>query len=208
MHVVAIKPAAADVTQLQGIATKSGGRYVNVTSAEEIARNQLRRADTVSPLDRLRQRREQRVRFGQPDRRDREPRRGVGSRRVLAAEHRRRRASPAGSALPQRSNMMLTAGFALPGFDACCWAFRVYRPGARQHQADRMEVRQGRHPAVAGPRRTSALAGKARVPADPNARNIYTFIPDGSGGGTMVAFTTANETTLRSHMNIRGRLTA
>ena len=38
------------------------------------------------------------------------------------------------------------------------------------------------------------MAGKARIPLDPNTRNIYTYIPDGSGGGSMVAFTTANAT--------------
>ena len=31
-----------------------------------------------------------------------------------------------------------------------------------------------------------AMAGKARIPLDPNTRNIYTYIPDGSGGGSMV----------------------
>ena len=40
------------------------------------------------------------------------------------------------------------------------------------------------------------MAGKARIPADPNTRNIYTFIPNGSGGGSVVPFTVANAATL------------
>ena len=45
-----------------------------------------------------------------------------------------------------------------------------------------------------------SMAGKARIPLDPNTRNIYTYIPDGSGGGSMVAFTPANASTLAPHM--------
>ncbi len=40
------------------------------------------------------------------------------------------------------------------------------------------------------------MAGKARIPLDPNTRNIYTYIPNGSGGGSMIPFTVANAATL------------
>src|SRR4030095_12063598 len=40
------------------------------------------------------------------------------------------------------------------------------------------------------------LAGMARTPLSPNDRNIYTYIPNGAGGGAMVAFTAANSSTL------------
>ncbi|MBA3641598.1 MAG: hypothetical protein H0W53_20485, partial [Acidobacteria bacterium] len=113
-------------------------------------------------------------------------------------------ASPGGQALSQRSNMLLTAGFSLPGFDGVLRAFRVYRPEPDTTNATGWKfVKDGTKlwPDLDG---RPSLAGQARVPADPNARNIYTFIPDGSGGGSMVAFNTSNEATLRSHMNISG----
>ena len=47
-----------------------------------------------------------------------------------------------------------------------------------------------------------ALKGMARTPADPNSRNIYTYVPNGSGGGSVVAFTTANAATLSPHMGV------
>jgi Tfp pilus tip-associated adhesin PilY1 len=51
------------------------------------------------------------------------------------------------------------------------------------------------------------MAGKARIPLDPSTRNIYTFIPNGTGGGAVTAFTTANAATLTAHMGA-GALTA
>ncbi|MDQ3488441.1 MAG: PilC/PilY family type IV pilus protein [Acidobacteriota bacterium] len=204
IHVLAIKPAAGDETQLQGIATKSGGRYVNVTSAAEIARNInyavqagfTRSTDFqtsassefvgVSPIVAT-----------------------VNLKGALAANgtalpNTDVNASPGGQALSQRSNMLLTAGFSLPGFDGVLRAFRVYRPEPDSTKATGWKfVNDGTKlwPDLDG---RPSLAGQARVPADPNARNIYTFIPDGSGGGSMVAFNTTNEATLRSHMNITG----
>ena len=47
-----------------------------------------------------------------------------------------------------------------------------------------------------------SLAGMARTVSDPNTRNIYTFIPNGSGGGSTVAFTSANATLLASHLGV------
>ena len=85
---------------------------------------------------------------------------------------------------------MLTAGFTLPGFDGALRAFRTYKPVADSTKPTGWKfVNDGTRlwPDLDG---RPALAGKARIPADPNTRNIYTFIPDGSGGGSVVAFTT------------------
>ncbi len=204
IHVLALKPAAGDETQLQGIATQSGGRYVNVTSAAEIARNINYAVQTgfaratdfdtsasseftsVSPI----------VATVNLE--------GASSASGTTLPNTDVNAIPGGQKLPQRSNMLLTAGFSLPGFDGVLRAFRVYRPEPDNTKANGWKfVNDGTKlwPDLDG---RPALAGQARVPADPNARNIYTFIPDGSGGGSMVAFTTTNEATLRSHMNITG----
>ena len=204
IHVLAMKPAAGDVTQLQGIATKSGGRYVNVTSAAEIARNINYAVQTgfarstdfdtsassefvaVSPI----------VATVNLE--------GALSSTGTALPNTDINASPGGQKLPQRSNMLLTAGFSLPGFDGVLRAFRVYRPEPDSTKATGWKfAKDGTKlwPDLDG---RPSLAGQARVPADPNARNIYTFIPDGSGGGSMVAFNSSNEAALRPHMNITG----
>ncbi len=204
IHVLAIKPAAGDVTQLQGIATNSGGRYVSVTSAAEIARNINYAVQTG---------------FGRSTDFDSGASSEFVSVSPIVATVNLKGASaadgsslpntdidaiPGGQPLSQRSNMLLTAGFSLPGFDAVLRAFRVYRPEPDTTKPTGWKfVNDGTKlwPDLDG---RPSLAGQARVPADPNARNIYTFIPDGSGGGSMVAFTTSNEATLRSHMNISG----
>jgi Tfp pilus tip-associated adhesin PilY1 len=53
-----------------------------------------------------------------------------------------------------------------------------------------------------------SLAGLARTPADPNQRNIYTAIPDGAGGVTVVPFTAANAATIAPHLVLPSGYTA
>jgi hypothetical protein len=202
IHVIAIKPVSTDETSLQTIAANSGGRYVKVTSANQVAANInyavqagfARSTDfdsgtasefvPVSPI--------------------------VGTVNLEGAKDALGNAlpntditaNPGGQPLPQRSNMMLTAGFSLPGFDGVLRAFRVYRPEADGTKPTGWKfVNDGSRlwPDLDG---RPALAGQARTPKDPNSRNIYTFIPNGAGGGSMVAFTAANEPTLRAHMNM------
>ncbi len=110
-------------------------------------------------------------------------------------------ANPGGQPLPQRSNVIVTAGFGLPGFDGRLRAFRTYKPVADSTKPTGWKfVNDGTRlwPDLDG---RPQYAGMARTPADPNARNIYTYVPDGSGGGSVVAFTTANAATLAPHMN-------
>src|SRR6185369_17012616 len=105
-------------------------------------------------------------------------------------------ANPGGQALQQRSNFLLTAGFVLPGFDGALRAFRTYKPVVDSTKPTGWKfVNDGTRlwPDLDG---RPAMAGKARTPLDPNTRNIYTFIPDGSGGGSVIPFTVANAATL------------
>lgn len=201
VHVVAVKPAAADEASLQAIATNSRGVYRNATSASDIAaainyavQSGFRRAEEfntfttseflpVSPV--------------------------VGTVNLVNAR------SASGSVLPntditsnpgnqplkQRSNVLLSAGFSLPGFDGVLRAFRTYVPETDATAPTGWKfVKDGTKlwPDLDG---RPALAGAARVPADPSTRNIYTFIPNGSGGGSVVAFTTANLAALAPHLN-------
>jgi hypothetical protein len=202
IHVIAIKPAAADEPELQTIAANSGGRYTKVTSAAQIAANInyavqagfARSSDfdsgaaseflPVSPI------------VGTVNLK------GASDATGAPLPNTDITANPGGQALAQRSNVMLTAGFTLPGFDGVLRAFRVYRPVADTTKPTGWKfVNDGTRlwPDLDG---RPQLAGRARAPKDPNTRNIYTFIPNGSGGGSVVAFTTANESILRPHMNM------
>jgi hypothetical protein len=198
--VVAVKPAAADVASLQAIATNSGGQYFSVTTAFEVTaavdravqQGFARSADfdtstasefaPVSPI--------------------------VGTVNLKNAKDINGNAlpntditaNPGGQDLAQRSNFLLTAGFTLPGFDGVLRAFRTYKPVTDSTAPTGWKfVNDGTRlwPDLDG---RPAMAGKARTPADPNTRNIYTFIPDGSGGGSVIPFTLANAATLAPHL--------
>ena len=87
--------------------------------------------------------------------------------------------------VPQRSNIMVTTGFSLPGFDGQLHAFRVYKPVADSTKPSGFKfVSDGRR----------LWNGYAPAAA---SRNIYTVTP----GGTMTAFTSANAAALAPYMN-------
>ena len=204
IHVIGIKVPAAEESQLQSVATNSGGVYHNVTTKADLTAwinyavqaGYARSADVnaakpseftaVSPV--------------------------VGTVNLTGAEDATGAALPndvvhlGGSStaaiLPQRSNVMLTGNFELPGFYGRLRAFRVYKPVADSTQPSGYKfIKDGTRlwPDLDG---RPSLAGQARTPADPNTRNIYTYVPDGSGGGSMMAFTTANASTLATHLNV------
>jgi hypothetical protein len=198
--VVGVKPDAADVASLTAIATNSGGLYRSATTADDVTAAvdyavQLgfsRSTDfntgtasefqPVSPI------------VGTVNLKDARSASGA----VLPNTD--VNSTPGGVHLPQRSNMMITAGFTLPGFDGALRAFRVYKPEPDSTKPTGWKfVTDGTKlwPDLDG---RPWLAGKARTPLDPNTRNIYTYIPNGSGGGSMVAFTVANAATLATHM--------
>ena len=91
-----------------------------------------------------------------------------------------------GTTIPQRSNLMVTAGFTLPGFDGKFRAFRVYKPVVDAS-------------AWTGYRFVSdgTPLWVASAPAEAS-RNLFTELPD----GTQLAFSTANAAVLAAHMNL------
>ena len=91
-----------------------------------------------------------------------------------------------GTIIPQRSNLMVTSAFTLPGFDGKFRAYRVYKPvvDASAWTGYRF-VSDGTPLWVAS---TPAAA----------SRNLYTVLPDGS----TVAITSANAAVLAPHMNL------
>lgn len=200
--VVGVKPAAADVAELQAIASSSGGVYRGVSSVSEVtaainyavqlgftrsADFQTSTASEFVPVSPV---------VGTVNLKNANDASGVALPNTDIVS------SPGATAVPQRGNIMLSAGFSLPGFDGVLRAFRVYKPVADATKPTGWKfVNDGSRlwPDLDGSRPN--LAGKARVPADPNSRNIYTYIPDGSGGGSVVAFTTANVAALAPHLN-------
>jgi hypothetical protein len=113
----------------------------------------------------------------------------------------------AGDHIPQRNNFMVTSGFGVgladahaipwgPGFYGRMRAFRVFKaipdstkPSGYTFTKDGTALwpdRDGRPEA----------AGLARVPRNPDDRNIYTYIP----GQGMVAFTAANQAQLAPYL--------
>ncbi|OFW04003.1 MAG: hypothetical protein A3H96_16310 [Acidobacteria bacterium RIFCSPLOWO2_02_FULL_67_36] len=202
IHVLAVKPNLADDTEttLQTIATNSGGVYRRIDTTNDLAagidyavqagysRSSNFEASTtsdflpVSPIVGTVNLKNAPDYLGNP---------------LLYTDI---TANPGGQALSQRSNMLVTSGFSLPGFDGVMRAFRVYKPEPDTTKPTGWKfTSDGTRlwPDLDG---RPLLAGKARVPADPNTRNIYTYVPDGSGGGSVVAFTTANEAQFRTAM--------
>lgn len=208
IHVVGVKAPAADETELRNIASNSGGRYVNATSAAEIAhainyavQTGFSRAQDfetgtksefipVSPI------------VGTVNMKN-----GRSSTGALLSNT-DIVASPGGQDLPQRSNVLLSAGFSLPGFDGVLRAFRVYRPEPDNTAPTGWKFVNDGTPLWPDLDGRPDLAGKARVPANPNQRNVFTYIPNGSGGGSVVAFNAANEAVLRPHLNVGGSATS
>jgi hypothetical protein len=198
--VVGVKPNAADVASLQTIATNSGGVYRSATTAFEVnaavdyavqlgfARSTEFDAGTASefqPVSPV---------VGTVNLKNAKDATGASLPNTDI------NSTPGGVHLPQRSNMMVTAGFTLPGFDGSLRAFRTYKPVADSTKPTGWKFsNDGTRlwPDLDG---RPSMAGKARIPLDPNTRNIYTYIPDGMGGGSMVAFTTANATVLGTAM--------
>jgi hypothetical protein len=89
-----------------------------------------------------------------------------------------------GEKIPQRSNVLVTAGFSLPGFEGRLRAMRVYKPVTDSTKPTGYKfVSDGTRLWVAS------------TPA-PAVRNIYTALPD----GTMVAFTAANAAALKPYL--------
>ena len=200
IHVIGVKPAAADEAEMQGIASASGGRYTKATNAAAVAAainyavqtgfarstdiesGKLSEFVAVSPI------------VGTVNLKNAKDANGHSLPNTDIV------ASPGGQALPQRSNMLITAGFSLPGFDGRIRAYRSFKPVADATKPTGWKFSDdgtALWPDLDG---RPSLKGMARVPADPNTRNIYTFIPNGSGGGSVVAFNTANLATLTPYM--------
>jgi hypothetical protein len=203
IYVVALAPPSAHVPQLQSIAANSGGRYFEITKAmidavaPDVPVPELVRAvnlavqhvfasqtdfDTAPsaplPYGPLTEFQVTSPIVGTVDLKNAHDINGnsLVNTEVLA---------PSGAVLPQRSNVLLTTAFALPGFEARLRAFRMYEP-----VADATKPSGYRFDADGTP------LWVASAPAA-DSRNIFTVLPD----GTVTPFTVANAGTLAPYLN-------
>jgi hypothetical protein len=97
-----------------------------------------------------------------------------------------------GVVIPQRSNVMITSGYSLPGFNGKLKAVRVYKPVVDSTKSAGYKfVSDG------------TRLWEASVP-DAAVRNVYTALPN----GTMIAFTSANAATLRPYLKVSSNAVA
>jgi biotin carboxyl carrier protein len=89
--------------------------------------------------------------------------------------------------IPQRSNVMVTSGLTIPGFDAKLRAFRVYKPVADNTQPSGYKFIQD----------GSRLWENWTPPA--GDRNLYTVLP---GSPDLVPFTAGNVNTFAPYLNV------
>ncbi len=199
IYVAAIRPESGE-NSLAQIASRSGGRYFNVSDATAVSRviNMAVQAGYARSTD---------FNLGEPS--EYQPVSPVvGTVDLTRARSSNGRAlgdtvvsNQLGQTIPQRSNVMVTAGFELNGtgnvgMEGVVRAFRTFKPHRDVAQPGGYAfVSDGTAlwPDVDGRSETS---GRARTPSNPDDRNIFTYVP---GRGT-VAFTTDSAAELAPHL--------
>jgi len=102
--------------------------------------------------------------------------------------------------IPQRSNLLVTTGFTLPGFDLQLRGFRVYKALVDDSQPSGWKFSADGTPiwVACAPGTKNSAGNDCATGTTTDQRNLYTVLPD----GTMTAITVANATTLAPHMNL------
>lgn len=216
IYVIAIAPPAADVAQLQAIATNSGGRYTEITAAMVAA---VGEGQPVPEFVRAVNQAVQHT-FAEQSHFDTAPTGAlpigpysehqvtspiVGTVNLVNAENIDGGAleltdienPTTGVKVPQRANLLVTSGFRLPTFDGQLRAFRVYEPVVDASKPSGYKFVQDGTRLWVGCAPGTTTTGPCST-LTTNQRNIYTALPDGS----MVTFTTDNAATLRTHLNL------
>jgi hypothetical protein len=204
IYVIGLAPlSAADRTQLQGIAAASGGQYTEITAA------MVNAASPSQPVPEFVRAVNVAVSHAFASQADFDRAPDLGHPYGYGTEH--QVTSPivgtvdlegafdltgaplpngviyhpvSGVEVPQRANVLITAGFSVPAFEGRLRAFRMYRPEADASKPSGYKF-------VADGTRLWVAA------APPSAqRNIYTALP----GGVVVAFTAANAAVLQPYL--------
>ena len=206
VYVVALAPPASAVIELQTIAATSGGQYFEITQDQidravdagatvpEVVRavNEAIQHAFALPAD-LNLAPTAALPYGKPSEfQTASP--IVGTVDLYQASFANGTAIPdsesrilssTGNEIPQRSNVMITAGFEVPGFDGRLRGYRVYKP-----------VPDSSKPSGYRFDADGKLLWVASAP-DPAQRNIFTALPN----GTLVAFDSSTSATLAPYLN-------
>lgn len=213
--VIGVSPKTpADEAQLSRIATASGGLYVHASNAFGVERgiNLAIQAGCQRAAD-LKQGRASEYSLVSPV---------IGTVNLDHAPAASGASLPnsvvttsAGTVIPQRNNIMLTAGFALgipsispdgarastanwnPGFEGRLRAYRAYKPVVDSSKASGYTFSKDGTPLWPDRDGRPELTGLARTPANPDDRNIFTYVP----GVGLVPFSTAQLANLQGALN-------
>jgi hypothetical protein len=210
IYVVAIAPSAGDVASLKSIATTSGGQYFEIT--EEMV-DATTAGDPVPEVVRAVNTAVQHA-FVEPTKFNTAPTAALpygpssefqvtspivgtvnlrnaskltangGSESLPDAETYLMNGS---TEIPQRSNVLVTSAFTLPGFNAKLRAFRVYKPVADPSKPSGYKFVQD-----------GSRLWESSVPAA-GSRNLFTVLP---GSSTLVPFTVSNVDLLKAYLNV------
>ncbi len=213
IYVIALAPAASAVAELQAIAANSGGQYFEVSKAEIDAA-----AAAGVPVPKVVRAIDLAVQHGMANPSDvnTAPTASLpygpqseflvtspvtGSVNLSNAKALDGSTLPdtditstkSGAEVPQRANVMITTGFALPGFYMKMLAYRLYKPATDATKPTGYKfISDGTALWVA----QTPMAGYCND-ATASCRNIFTALPD----GTVVSFTNANASTLSPYLN-------
>ena len=207
IHVIAIAPTAAEKANLQLIATNSGGKFTEITKANiDAVTAGSAVPEFVAAVNKAVQGAFQRYaecNAGTAESEFQVTSPIVGTVNLNGAQDingvtllNTNVVDKEGNIIPQRTNVMVTSAFELPGFEARLRAFRVYKPIVDSTKASGYKFSQdGTRLWVACAPGTTGSGPCASLSA--SSRNIYTSLPD----GTLVKFDATNATLLAPYLS-------
>lgn len=214
IYVIALAPPAGAVAELQAIATASGGKFYPITKAQIdlAAANNAAVPEVVRAMnDAVQHAFAQTTDFntaptvGKPYGPESEflvtspiigtvDLEGLTSLDGAPLPNTTITNPTSGAEIPQRGNVMITTGFAMPGFEARLRAFRVYKPVADSTKPSGYKFTQDGTALWVAKTPTAGYCDDASA----SCRNIYTILPATT---TPIAFSAANAGTLSPYLN-------
>jgi hypothetical protein len=206
VYVIAIAPAAADSANLALIATNSGGKYFEITAAQITATPtgsavpEMVKAINTAVQHAFQRYAECNSNTAESEFQVTSP--IAGTVNLVNAKDINGAVLPntevydkEGTLIPQRTNVLVTTGFELPGFEGRLRGFRVYKPVADSTKSSGYKFSQDgtRLWVACAPGTTTTAPCSSLSTTD---RNIYTSLPD----GTLVKFDSTQATTLAPYL--------
>jgi hypothetical protein len=214
VYVIAVAPPAADVANLQLIATNSGGKFVQITKAniDAVAAGtavpEFVKAVNVAVQDAFERYAEfntaptASLPYG-PESEFQVTSPIIGTVNLAGALDidgvslsNTTVVDKEGNTIPQRTNVMVTSGFSVPGFEGRLRGFRMYKPVADATKTSGYKFSQDGTRLWVGCAPGTTSSGPCSSLAT-SARNIYTALPD----GTVVSFTSDQASTLAPYLS-------